>query len=480
MEYYLGLLLVLVGVLVLVWVFVRPRRGDEPHCRKCNFNLVGLKEPARCPECGRDLAGPRAMVRGQRPSPKRGLCWFVGIALMGGAFVGLDAMNRTGFFSLNTHKPAALLQAEAYLLEDLRASRATDELVDRITRGAIGVEARDRLVRTALARHAQTWRGFPDAQWVVICNAMGRNELSFEQIERLWNDSFVDVRLMKVNSLNGPLAPEEAIDVVVGLNFRAGVTRPGAMGNSGLVYRMDIDVVMRDEHDIEIKTGDHDPFGRIVQIPQATTVSKEMHEVISFNAHAMSTLGAQFGEVRVELEFLSEIVASQWPGIDAEKLERLATLNHVYTFPFEIEVVEAETLIPPVVEPSSLSADPSSLIQFTPVNIYSHAETGKDPGIMYRVGTTELLDPSIGLSGHIVFTQGDLVVRSIATYYKPHSTTQNYMPLAGFVSGPVQVSYQNAPDLARSNRGRMTSVLGGPIELGTITIPEPEPEPEPE
>ena len=398
--------------------------------------------------------------------------------LLGGALIGLDAMNRTGFFPLTKYKPAFVLQAEAYVLGDLRASMATDELVDRINGGTLGKDAEERLVKTALARHAQTWRGFPDAQWMVICSAMGRNELSFEQIERLWNDSLVDVRLMKVNSLNGPLAPKEVIDVVVGLDFRAGAARPGAMGNSGLVYRMDIDVVMRDGHDTEIKTGDHDPFGRIVQIPPVTRFSKEMHEVISFGAHALSTLGVQSGEVRVELEFLSEIVARQWPGIDAEKLKRLATLSHAYSFPFEIEVVEAETLIPPVVEPSSLSGDPSSLIQFTPVNIYSHAETGKDPGIMYRVCTAEVLDPSIGLGGHVVFTQGDLIVRSIATYSKPHSATQNYMPLAGFVPGPAQVSYQFDPDLARGNRGWMTSVLGGPIDLGSITIPIPEPEPE--
>src|SRR5687767_4520640 len=44
----------------------RPRRrGDSPHCRKCDYIIAGLETP-RCPECGADLSAKGAIVYGER------------------------------------------------------------------------------------------------------------------------------------------------------------------------------------------------------------------------------------------------------------------------------------------------------------------------------------------------------------------------------------------------------------------------------
>src|SRR5262245_34100231 len=41
-----------------------PRRGNVPHCRRCDYSLIGIQS-ARCPECGVDLT-PGSIVHGER------------------------------------------------------------------------------------------------------------------------------------------------------------------------------------------------------------------------------------------------------------------------------------------------------------------------------------------------------------------------------------------------------------------------------
>src|SRR5689334_5393155 len=60
----IGLPLFVLGLLLLKrgrW----PRRvGDAPHCRFCEYSLIGLTSD-RCPECGSAIS-PRTIVHGQR------------------------------------------------------------------------------------------------------------------------------------------------------------------------------------------------------------------------------------------------------------------------------------------------------------------------------------------------------------------------------------------------------------------------------
>ena len=183
--------------------------------------------------------------------------------------------------------------------------------------------------------------------------------------------------------------------------------------------------------------------------------------------------------VEYEIAFASEIVAKTWPGMTTDQLYQLATLKHTYRFPIEFEIVEPEVLDVPVVYTKISEGDPSRFIEFTVVKTFS-AESNKDkPGAMFRVGSTAALDPSIGLGGVLVFTQGDKRVTTPVGYYSPYTTTQQFMVFEGFEPGPVRVRYEHDAYQARLLRDKMTSVLGGPIELGTIEIPGPPPQ-EPE
>ena len=476
MEYYAGILVCIFGALVLVWAFVRPRKGDEPHCRRCRFDLSGLAKPDVCPECGKPLFGERAVTRGHRPSPRRGVLWCVGLCLVGGGLIGLDSMNRSGFFNLTKHKPAFVLQSEAYLLGDLRASMATTEIEMRIRSGALGTEAQKRLVRTALARHAQTWRVFPNSQWMVLTCAMGRNELSFEQIQRVWEDCFHDARVLTFGREDPKYTPGESTMFSAGVQTRAGVLAPLGIGNVGFALDESIRIRLVDDAGQSEELAHMQVRGPIVQrTPGRTTKltsEPKPDQKLDLRFEMPSSVGHYTGVLEFELDFAEEMVASNWPGISAEQLDRLGTLKKVYEFPFSIEVVHPDRIVVRVVDPESLGKDPGSLIRFDVAQIYTSAETKKDPGIMYRVGTRAVLDPAIGLGGHIYFTQGDRLVVAAANYSELHATTQHYTPLKGFLPGEVRVRYEYDVEVARRNRDKMTSALGGPIDLVTIVIPE--------
>ena len=170
----------------LVWALVRPRRGAEMHCRRCGFSLAGLTEPERCPECGAALDRKRATVRGERRPRRRLMLTGLGLVVLSSAFVLVDRASVTGFMPVREYKPAWLLMAEAYTLGDRRASLATDEIVRRINLGELNKKHNDRLVSISLARHAQTWRSFPDAQWMVITEAMASQELTRRRSGWCW------------------------------------------------------------------------------------------------------------------------------------------------------------------------------------------------------------------------------------------------------------------------------------------------------
>lgn len=479
MEYSLGILLCTLGVLVLVWAFVRPRRGDEPHCRACRFSLAGLTEPGCCPECGRDLSRPRSKVKGHRPSPKRAAFWCLGLVLIGGALIGLDAMNRTGFFPLTKYKPAFVLQAEAYVLGDLRASMATDELVDRINGGTLGKEAEDRLVKTALARHAQTWRGFPDAQWMVITTAMGRGELEFEQIEKVWNDSVHSPQFLSADWSDRTFYPGEQIAISVGYRVRAGKSIPAGMGSVGFAIGQSMATYIQNDKGEMPLFANISVRGNVLQRYQSVSADRASLGMQRCPLTLPERIGVSQGRVELEISFIADMVARNWPDVDPEKIDQLNTLKHTFSLPFTLEIVDPKSIVVPVVKPFAKNGDPSTLIDFSIVQAYSAAENNGSAGVMFRIGTNTLLDPGIGLGGYLEFVQADNRILARINYTKPHSVMQQFNLLEGFDSGPVSVTYQNDPDVARNNREKMSSVLGGPIDLGTFTIPEPEtPEPQ--
>jgi hypothetical protein len=66
------------------------RAGNHPHCRGCDYDLFGSRW-ARCPECGRTIAGANAIVRGTRRPNERQAALGAAVIAMQVFFAGLVA-----------------------------------------------------------------------------------------------------------------------------------------------------------------------------------------------------------------------------------------------------------------------------------------------------------------------------------------------------------------------------------------------------
>ena len=480
MEHSLGILSVIVGVMILAWAFVRPRRGDEPHCRRCRFSLAGLTEPAKCPECGRDQSPARSTVIGQRPSPMWSIVKCTICILIGSLLVGLDRMNLTGFFPLNDHKPAWLLQTEAYTLGDLRASRASIEIIDRVTDGSLTTSARDTLVKTALARHAQTWRTFPDAQWDVITMAINRGELTLPQIERVWNDCTHSPVLLSSGRHDLTYFPGEEMTLSAGVRTRSGdYHRNNDLRDCAFLVGQSLYLTLRADTGEPMKPITRSSYNAFLPGRSMANGSSAPDEREYAYIHAPSELGVYHGEIEYELWYKN--ISRKMQQIEDE-LEESDSLKKSFSFPVTFRVVPIEQIDVPAIDPLSLREDTGSLMQFEVNDVECVDVLIDDMQVVYRsqyadvsFGVSHALDPDIGLGGYLVFVQGKHS-REIPINIKPRELQRQSVSLRGFTPGPIAVSYRHNHEVAVQERVEIPRVLGGTIDLSTITLPEPEAE----
>lgn len=462
-----------------MWMFVRRRQGDEPFCRKCGFCLAGLTEPRVCPECGRGLDRKRAVVIGEARMKRRPVFVSLGLAIAGVLLIVVDGLGMRGVFPVVQYKPAWLLTAEAYLLGDRRASVATAEIHSRTTAGTLDASWQDRLVRISLDRHAQTWRVFPDAQWQVIIEAMDRNDLTFEQIERVWDDAIIGAELLEFDFysedidlafsvLDPPLVRRysgERLWLTLGVNFRAGSYSPVRLGATG--FPLNIKTTVRpvggdgsDGEVLHIETWEREAIQSYVSNTLSPYGTRAADHMLQFRPYMPNEIGTH--EVFVDLEFTCPPSLALGSGA--------GTLRRSIRLPLTLEVVELGSEDPVVVDPFSLADDPSTLISFR-VSEDTATGAGGAPGVKWWIGTTQKLDPSIGLGGMLIFRQGDKVVRQRINYVGHHRSTAARAWLPGFEPGEVYVCYEQDAVRTRTHRHLMDRVLGGPIELGTIELP---------
>jgi len=147
----LPLLLVLaILIIIAANLFLGRRRyvGIEPHCRKCDYLLLGL-ESSRCPECGSHLS-PSSIVFGQRTRRwKPFIAGWLLIAVFGSLLLigAISALNDVDWYH---YEPTYFVLKDAGSSNLTDAHRAWIELIRRDTAGALSSRNRDRLVRLAL------------------------------------------------------------------------------------------------------------------------------------------------------------------------------------------------------------------------------------------------------------------------------------------------------------------------------------------
>jgi len=135
------------------------RVGSEPRCRRCDFDLTGLAERGTgvCPECGTDLAAPRATVNGRRRRRKAAIA--IGVVLLVVAAIGAAGPARRA--NVVPFMPSRVLALYTSWTGDLGV---LDELRTRLDGGTLGVGSVDAVVGAALAVQAN--RNAPwDTRW---------------------------------------------------------------------------------------------------------------------------------------------------------------------------------------------------------------------------------------------------------------------------------------------------------------------------
>ena len=470
MEFPVGVILIIFGLLMILTGLIGHRVGTEPRCRRCRFELSGLRDPGRCPECGRDITDSRAISRGRRSVRKRLLIRGAVTLLFGGLFIGVDTMNRTGFLNLTAIKPAGLLYAEASLLDDSGASRATIEIETRGMNGTLRPGWRERLVSLARRRHAQTWRAFPNAQWTVLTRAMGRGELNFEQVKRIFNDCFASVSLLDAEVNETPPYPEEKTTIRSEIRWRAGTLSAGLnLGDVGFAYDLNSRVILNNPNGPDIELGSSSSRGGIIQRFRGTPRGSYGREHANVTISAPTKPGTYNAVYELEvIPFQSS--CSQWAGMTPSLLSQMKTLKKTYRIPFVLHVAEEGSLDPEAITLSDSTVETEDVLTITPRTIYRDAK-GMPEGIIYVVHLNKKIPEGTGVAGHLVFEQGTHTARAPMTLDPEHNGLNQYTLLPGFVTGPISVRYEYDPAIARRSRSRMHRVVNETLKLNDIIVP---------
>ena len=138
------------GLLLLRWGLWPRRRGDEPRCRRCGYNLTG-RVSERCPECGSDVTFARARVIGVRK--RRPV-----LILLGGALLAISVLPMApAVRQFNWYR----LRPAAWVISDLDSptlvgfNRAWRELQRRETAGTLSAGAQRKLLTRCLAEQGK-------------------------------------------------------------------------------------------------------------------------------------------------------------------------------------------------------------------------------------------------------------------------------------------------------------------------------------
>jgi hypothetical protein len=195
---FVWLLLILAAAVLGLGLYLaraglRPRRrGDSPHCRKCDYILSGLETP-RCPECGADLSAAGAIVYGER-HVRRGRAG-IGLALV---VIGLAAVVLAltpGFRQINwyQYKPAAWVIKDLKSSDLNQAAVAWKELSRRMDEGGLSAGQRSAMADAILDRFS---KDVSRISWEPVSHVVRQaKELSPEQKERLFSALLAAVQL---------------------------------------------------------------------------------------------------------------------------------------------------------------------------------------------------------------------------------------------------------------------------------------------
>lgn len=181
--HWIGLALLLAAV-VGVALAARGRivaRGR--FCRGCRFDLHGLDQPS-CPECGGDLARPKATRPTLRRASRAGLAGSAALALLAGSLVFLSMTSTARLM-------AALPDGPVVVLARAGVDDALTELVTRVDRTP-PMEPRHwaKAIDAGLAHQADPARAW-DVRWgTVLAHALLGSRMTSDQLAAFVEDGY--------------------------------------------------------------------------------------------------------------------------------------------------------------------------------------------------------------------------------------------------------------------------------------------------
>lgn len=191
------------GLLALVVGLRGWRVDDHPLCRKCRYDLSGHIDPhprhlsrgergMRCPECGADLTGRRALrigTRRRRPRVAVGGLFFLVLALGAGGYVGY---RETRDYDWNRIKPLWLLKRKAVRGPSQDADAAIRTINMRILRDRLSPGQRREVIELALREQADLTTPWNTLWANLIMNAEFKGVLPREALQRYLRQSVGD------------------------------------------------------------------------------------------------------------------------------------------------------------------------------------------------------------------------------------------------------------------------------------------------
>lgn len=186
----IALILAVVGLLVVGLFFSSRglwlrRIGDEPRCRRCEYNLSAIQS-VHCPECGSELA-VNGIVHGERKR-KYGLI-FSGIAILfaAGLLVAAIVVGQVREIKWYSYLPTS------WMLEDLKrgqygsAMDAYWELKGKLRANELSPEHRNEFIRIALEMQSQKpTPPITEALEVMLLSELVDNRLTEEERDKFF------------------------------------------------------------------------------------------------------------------------------------------------------------------------------------------------------------------------------------------------------------------------------------------------------
>jgi len=180
------LMLAVVGFSIGTMLFILGRFGrqtdDHPLCKRCRFDLVGsIDHSSRCPECGRDVSGPRGVVIGHRRPYRSCIIISIIILLFSVTAFIVEILPMARSMNWIRIKPTTWLVADIHGNQPVQQGASANELARRIKNGSIDDNTTRELITLALGKQADRTSPWIVAWGNMLDEAIAKGELTAEE-----------------------------------------------------------------------------------------------------------------------------------------------------------------------------------------------------------------------------------------------------------------------------------------------------------